>query len=385
MKRFYLFILALTGFWAALNAQVIINEIRIDQSGADDDEFFELKNTAATPASLDGYSYLVIGDGTGGSGVIESVTDLTGSTIMANDLFVVAEATFTLGTADLTATLNFENSDNVTHLLVTGFTGASGDDLDTDDDGVLDVTPWTSVVDAISIIEEVGAGEFTYAASLGFSEVGPDGMFAPARIFRDASGNWQIGLFIDLTEDSPGEENDATAPVALTDFSGQLVKGEVVLHWNTAQEDGNDFFRVERAVGNGQFNTIGQVDGSGRHNVGQAYQFKDIAPATGENYYRLAQVDLDGTTTYYPAILIEVVRATTNVFPNPTSGTFTVNAKAGTTQVTLSDGFGRTVMSRAVTGQGPQQFDLSAMPVGLYFCTLQGKSETRTERIVIKR
>ena len=80
-------------------AQVQINEIRIDQPSADDDEYFEL---AGKPGlMLDGLTYIVIGDGTGGSGVIESVTPLSGS-IPASGYFVVAESTFTLGVADQT-------------------------------------------------------------------------------------------------------------------------------------------------------------------------------------------------------------------------------------------------------------------------------------------
>ena len=56
-----------------------INEIRIDQDGFDDDEFVELIGTPGQ--SLDGYSYIVIGDGVGGSGVLEAVVDLTGLVI----------------------------------------------------------------------------------------------------------------------------------------------------------------------------------------------------------------------------------------------------------------------------------------------------------------
>ena len=84
----------------------------------------------------------------------EAVVDLAGQVIPASGYFVAAEGTFTLGTADLVANLNFENGDNVTHMLVSGFSGANGDDLDTDDDGVLDVTPWSEVVDLVALLEE---------------------------------------------------------------------------------------------------------------------------------------------------------------------------------------------------------------------------------------
>ncbi len=66
------------------------------------------------------------------------MTDLTGQSIQA-DGYLAVHKSGTVGDCsgyDVDLTLNFENSDNVTHLLVTGFTGTNGDDLDTDDDGV---------------------------------------------------------------------------------------------------------------------------------------------------------------------------------------------------------------------------------------------------------
>ena len=212
-----------------------INEVRIDQAGADTDEYFELVGSAGE--SLDGLSYIVIGDGSGGSGVIESVTDLSGQTVGSNGFFLVAEDTDTLGaTPDLVASLNFENSDNVTHLLVRGFTGSSGDDLDTDDDGVLDTTPWSAVVDSVAFIETVGSGDQVYSSTT----VGPDGSFVPAHIFRDTDGTgaFQIGNFdTDGGDDTPGASNDgATTPpppppggtISIADASAAEDTGEIV-------------------------------------------------------------------------------------------------------------------------------------------------------------
>lgn len=192
-----------------------INQIRIDQPGADDDEYFELYGAPST--SLDGLTYLVIGDGAGGSGTIEAVVDLTGNSLDANGYFVVAEGTFTLGVADLTANLNFENSDNVTHLLVADFTGADGDDLDTNDDCVLDVTPWSSIVDSIGLNEDFPAGECLY----GGASVGPDGTFVPGHVFRcpDGAGSFLIGAFDPVGgNDTPGAANDCPVDIFINEI-----------------------------------------------------------------------------------------------------------------------------------------------------------------------
>jgi len=203
--------LAIAAVFAAAVAghagSVTINEIRIDQPGDDNDEYVELAGPEGT--SLDGLTYLVIGDGTGGSGVIEAVVDLTGSSIGAGSggFFLAAESTFSLGpTPDLVTTLDFENSDNVTHLLVSGFTGADGDDLDLDDDCVLDVMPWASIVDSVSL-KESDPPDCFYSPAV----VGPDGSFVPGHVFRcaDGSGDFVIGAF-----DPAGGDDTPRAPNA---------------------------------------------------------------------------------------------------------------------------------------------------------------------------
>ena len=140
-----------------------INEIRIDQPGTDFDEYIEFIGQPGEPFT--GMALLTIGDNAGGSGGVDGVLDLNGQFVNASGLFLVVEDIWsgTLGSAtpDLVAVLGFENSDNVTHLLVTGLNPAisTASDLDVDDDGVIDPTgdydgdlvddgaPFTSIVD----------------------------------------------------------------------------------------------------------------------------------------------------------------------------------------------------------------------------------------------
>ena len=186
---------------------VTINEVRIDQPSTDLDEYFELTGPAGT--DLSGHAYIVIGDGAGGSGVIESITDLSGMALDSDGYFVAAESSFTLGTADLVTSLGFENSDNVTHMLVAGFTGTNQQDLDTDDDGILDVTPWDSIVDSIALVESPGGGDQIYSTAT----VGPDGTFVPGHVYDCTEDGWLIGSF-SPADDTPGAVNtcDAAPP-----------------------------------------------------------------------------------------------------------------------------------------------------------------------------
>lgn len=188
-----------------------LNEIRIDQPGTDNDEFFELRGTPGQ--SMNGFTYVVIGDGVGGSGVVEMVADLSGENIPADGYFLAARSTFSLpgGPADfLPPVFNFENSDRVTHLLVIGFTGSNNQDLDTNDDGTLDATPWSAVADCLAFIGGTGT-DLVYCPT----QVGPDGTFVPGLVYRcpDGTGPWQIGPF-DPTSgfDSAGMANFCLDP-----------------------------------------------------------------------------------------------------------------------------------------------------------------------------
>ncbi|MSR34221.1 MAG: hypothetical protein EXS12_05410, partial [Phycisphaerales bacterium] len=140
------------------NVVVQLNEVRIDQQGTDNDEFAELSGEPG--ADLSSLTYIVIGDGssTTKSGVIECVMPLIGKTMPANGLFLITSKVtgqdgIAFGkTGDLqSTTLVFENSDNVTHLIVRSFTGTLAQDLDTNDDGALEFTPWASVVEGLAV------------------------------------------------------------------------------------------------------------------------------------------------------------------------------------------------------------------------------------------
>ncbi len=182
---------------------VNINEIRINQTGKDDNEYFELIGEAGE--SLAGLSYVVIGDNNSDtSGVIEEVIDLSAQSFDENGFFVAAQNSSELGSEDPTTSLNFEDTKSVTHLLVSNFIGRKGNDLDTNNDGTLDVMPWQSIVDSVALL-----GSNTSDLVYSDTSVGPDNDgFVPAHVFRspNTTGDFQIGTF-KLAGDTPNEAN----------------------------------------------------------------------------------------------------------------------------------------------------------------------------------
>lgn len=208
---------------AAANAATQINEIRTDNTGTDSDEYFEIKGTPGT--DLTGLTYIVIGDATTPKcGAVECIVDLgtlTPHVIQPDGYLAVCRQSLVsvppiaLSGYDVTGVTSiiFENSDNVTHMIVSGWTGGgtTGTDLDTNDDGVLDVTPWTSIVDAVGLIGpnaiDCNTGsEYVYTTTT----VGPDGTFWPAHAYRCNDTNaWALGqiAFPPSGLDTPGAAN----------------------------------------------------------------------------------------------------------------------------------------------------------------------------------
>jgi hypothetical protein len=199
---------------------VVINEIRIDEPTANDpNEYFEIKGPPNVP--IGSLTYVVIGDGevAQGSGVIESFVLLRREVLPASGLLLVANAdTYTL-TAPATISLDtefivFDDDENRTHLLVENFSGAIGNDLDTNDDGVLDSLPWSRVLSSIAVVKNVSSPpvgtEWWYGPT-----IGPvPGGFAPAHIIRcpGALNDFTIGTFATAGgNDTPGAENDCSA------------------------------------------------------------------------------------------------------------------------------------------------------------------------------
>ncbi|KAF5040739.1 hypothetical protein DSECCO2_530280 [anaerobic digester metagenome] len=87
-------------------------------------------------------------------------------------------------------------------------------------------------------------------------------------------------------------------PVTLLSFSASCLTPQVIgITWNTASETNNQYFAVERSENSQDFETIRTVSGAGNSNTIQQYSVKDTVSGNSELYYRLRQVDNDGTAT----------------------------------------------------------------------------------------
>ena len=135
------------------------------------------------------------------------------------------------------------------------------------------------------------------------------------------------------TNTSPGSQGitignlswSAPLPVHLISFQGNAVGDRVALAWETAWEQNNDYFEVQRSRDAREFVSIARVAGVGQSDSRQTYSVLDEWPLTGTNYYRLKQVDAgsEQATTYSKTIVVVLdnVSPALEVLGNPSDRT----------------------------------------------------------------
>jgi VCBS repeat-containing protein len=174
-------------------------------------------------------------------------------------------------------------------------------------------------------------------------------------------------------------------PVVLTAFAVRASGTSALLDWATASEKNNAYFTVERS-GTGRpasFVAIGQLAGQGTTATAHTYRFSDPnAAATGHTvYYRLRQVDADGTATYSPVRAVAfgpaASAASLALYPNPVAeaGTqldLSALPTTATYQVRLLDATGRATRQWALPGGQAQPLDLAGLAPGRYLLLVSG-------------
>ena len=110
-------------------------------------------------------------------------------------------------------------------------------------------------------------------------------------------------------------------PVELTSFAAAVSENGVALSWQTATETNNRGFEIERSVNNNNFYLVGFVDGVGTTTEKHNYIFTDKLSAAGNYYYRLKQIDFDGSYEYSDVVEVDFSGVTSYAiaqnYPNP--------------------------------------------------------------------
>lgn len=281
------------------------------------------------------------------------------------------------------------------------------------------------VIDTAFAIEEVGAGQkggynYKYYSGTPVPWVGVDwpgdtdvhelarvrvsGVgtveLAPSNYLEFGAGDWYIEFGgADLTNATfaVAQASNGSLPVELASFDADLNDRTVSLFWRTLSEEENAGFHVEHAEYEGKFEAKSFVAGAGTTNEVQTYSFQFEDLALGTHWFRLRQVDFDGTTSYSPIVEVDVtlpgLYALDPAFPNPfqemTTLRFAVQQDQHV-QMHLYDVQGRIVRllyEGSLQGGRMYRVDLdgSSLSSGLYLVRMEGDDFVAGQKVLLTR
>jgi Zn-dependent metalloprotease len=161
-------------------------------------------------------------------------------------------------------------------------------------------------------------------------------------------------------------------PVTLVIFEGKHTSEGNGLVWETSSEVSNDHFVVERSRDATKFDEVARVAGVGNSTVRNAYSFTDSHYDKGINYYRLKQVDTDGSFAYSKMIAIESGgMREVKYFPNPVQSLLSIelpDTEMTECNVKVFNSAGQCVLDKERTkiSKGKMSLDLAKLPAGVY-------------------
>jgi hypothetical protein len=184
----------------------------------------------------------------------------------------------------------------------------------------------------------------------------------------------QIASFSDF---SIGSGDPIPLPVQLIFFKAQLDGNSVVLHWQTASEINNSHFEIERSIDLQNFENIGEVAGNGTTSEVNDYTFKDLRPHSGLSYYRLRQVDFDGSYAYSTLAAVQMGGAAKvgfRMFPQPCASLCYLESGAwynSPLRLSWHSFDGREIVRRSVDTGALHVLQDLGLPAGLYLLKVE--------------
>ena len=178
----------------------------------------------------------------------------------------------------------------------------------------------------------------------------------------------------------------STLPIVLVRFAATYEQQSVRVDWETATEFDTDYFIVQRRALTGEFTEIARIQATGYSNQLLQYSYLDREPLP-QAYYRLVDVDFDGTTTYSPVLYVSGEQAEwPQLYPNPVDDGLTItysDRMSGPLIVTIYGVAGKLLHTEPLTVSG-QTIHLAQLPAGLYSVVITDRQGSRvsTHRMI---
>ncbi|MGY6561230.1 MAG: T9SS type A sorting domain-containing protein [Luteibaculaceae bacterium] len=161
-------------------------------------------------------------------------------------------------------------------------------------------------------------------------------------------------------------------PVELTSFTANCVDNEFIqVKWNTSSEINNSHFVLEYSTTGEFFEPVAFVEGAGTSAQANSYEyFFRTTNGGGKHFFRLTQIDFDGTQEVFNPIVTSCSSSRSAVslgfFPNPSRGMITLTGNVSSVeQLEIYDLFGR-IVKTVRSNEASRQVDVSNLIQGTY-------------------
>jgi hypothetical protein len=215
-------------------------------------------------------------------------------------------------------------------------------------------------------------------------------------------GNYTITFVGNGPNGTPIHKRTATLvvglviPVELTAFNASVNENEVRLDWTTATELNNLGFEIQRKSVDGQYESLGFVNGKGTTTEVNNYSFTDNKVDAGNYTYRLMQKDYDGSFAYSQEVEVEIdlplAYALEQNYPNPFNPTTTIGysiPEDNLVTIRLYDVLGNEVITlvneQKPAGKYEMLYNASNIASGVYYYQITSGSFTQTRKLMLMK
>ena len=195
--------------------------------------------------------------------------------------------------------------------------------------------------------------------------------------------------------DAVSWDSTEAIPVELVSIEASVNNNHVDLRWITSTETNNKGFEIQRRITNSSFESIAFINGKGTSTQVMGYSYSDKVNQAGTYYYRLKQVDFDGTYQYSNEVMVNVIAlpgqyALAQNYPNPFNPSTSIEfvlTQSGLVNLSVFNLLGEKVAELVnevkESGNHTVAFDASKLSSGTYIYTLNVNSKTVTKKMTL--
>jgi Secretion system C-terminal sorting domain len=219
------------------------------------------------------------------------------------------------------------------------------------------------------------------------------------------NGTWDVNInWCSAGSDTgmPTAENCAAAnticdgivlPIELIGFDAEIVNDySAEIAWSTASETNNDYFIITKSCNGLNWDEIDRVNGAGNSTQLEEYFILDRDLGFGTSFYRLIQVDNDGTETYSDVVSVNNNNTGNNIliYPNPSVGADHItisNLDLNANSLSIVNTFGKTVFHQIIEDNTTTvSFPITGLNAGIYFVRAEDENGVMShDRLIISK